>query len=110
MLDRVLIAEREDRRDREQREWQERMAKENRDWQEGQGRSRLRWEIIVFGLIVTLALVASQIAAAFIARDSVVVEPSQVRPPDIIVEPQIIIDDSILPAPDTQEIQSSESP
>ena len=55
MLDRKYIMEREDRRDRELRESQER-----------QGKSRLRWEIVIFGIIVTIALIAAEIIGAFI--------------------------------------------
>ncbi len=65
----------------EQKEWQEARVREDREWrivqeeitrqrQEQQSTKRLRWELLVFGLLVTAAVIFGQIAAAFISRGS----------------------------------------
>lgn len=54
MLDKQFIMEREDRRDKDQKEWLER-----------QGSRTFNKQVIVFGVLVTLALITSQIFAAF---------------------------------------------
>ena len=114
MRDRDHITEREDRRDQAQRDWQEEMAKKARTWQESQGKIRLRLEILIFGVLVTLILAGSQIFAAFIDRDSIVVEPPtvivqpaevNVQPPNVILEPNIIINIPTQSDSDTQDSQ-----
>ena len=57
MMDRKWAMEREDRRDKEQREWQERM-------EAGRHRSTLFW----LGLVATVIIAAATIGAAFIER------------------------------------------
>ena len=66
MLDRNFLVEREDRRDKGQREWQERQELRREEVEGRRGRQRLRWEIVIFGIIVTAALMSAQILGAFI--------------------------------------------
>lgn len=70
MLDQKRKQESEARREHEDREWRERQEEKQRIWQEQQGYKRLRWEIIIFGVLVTLALIGGQVFAAFIQRGS----------------------------------------
>jgi hypothetical protein len=79
MLDRENFLKWQATREEADREWRTKEAEKDRQWraeqekirsrkeEEGQ-RLRLRWEIIIFGVIVTLILVAAQIASAFIGR------------------------------------------
>ena len=53
---------------REDREWRAAQEVIQRELQERQSRSRFRWEIIIFGILVTAALVVGQIFSAFIER------------------------------------------
>jgi len=73
--------EREDRRDREQRDFQtqmatsehdfqERMANDERDWRVKREGRRLRWDIVIFGGLVTLALIAAQFVSVLVERGS----------------------------------------
>ncbi len=71
MSDRQWQIDREDRRDREDKEWRDRQRKEDLDWrqtQETKASSRHRNELWVVGGAVTLALIIGSIVAAIVER------------------------------------------
>lgn len=79
MIDRKWMLEYQERRDKDDREFREHMAKADRDWRESeatktrywqgqQAKGRHRWDIIIFAGLVTGALFAAQIIAAYITR------------------------------------------
>ena len=68
MIDRQWMMKYQERREREDKEWREQQEDKQRNWMQSQSKQRFRWEIIVFGILVTLALIGGQILAAFIER------------------------------------------
>ena len=99
MIDRKMMLEYQERRedaDRKFRKDIEDKAEERHKVQMQTLRSGLRWEIIVFGLIVTLVLVISQVASAFIERGSFLGQGPQ-RP--------IVVELSTPPIPGTGDSQ-----
>lgn len=68
MLDEQWKREFEATRLQEDHEWRGSQEDRMREWQQRRDERRLRWEIIVFGVIVTLILAGSTIVAALIQR------------------------------------------
>ncbi len=68
MLDRQWVIEYQERREMEDKKWREQQEDRQRAWMGKQGKQRFRWEIIIFGGVVTLALIGGQIVAALIQR------------------------------------------
>jgi Flp pilus assembly protein TadB len=69
MLDRMLVLEREERRDRELRDWQERQeakAEERHKEQLGETRRMHRRELLVLGVGVTVAIIIITLVGAAI--------------------------------------------
>jgi len=56
--------------DEKSRAWQVQQEERSKEWQEQQAKGRLRWEVVIFGILVTLALLGGQILQAFVARGS----------------------------------------
>ena len=54
-----------------QRESQRQQADDQRKWQAEQNRGQFRGQLIAFGILVTIAVVAAQIISAFIERGSI---------------------------------------
>lgn len=65
-IERQWRVQQEDR----QREWQGQETAAQRTWQTGESRRRFRGDVLIFGILVTLALVGGSVLAAFIERGS----------------------------------------
>ena len=73
MLDRQWLLDFQSRREQADREWREEQRHLDLEWREEQEKKaskRHRWDLIVFGLIVTSILSVTTIIAAYIERNS----------------------------------------
>ena len=55
-------------------EWRQQQAREEATWrleQERHSRARFRWELLVFGILVTAVLAAAELVSAFISKGSI---------------------------------------